>query len=64
MEKNRGGKRIGSGRKKGVKKNKLLFGYKYTEEEYNELKKTFDNYKKINGLSTTQAIKKIILEKK
>ena len=64
MEKNRGGKREGSGRKKGVKKNKLLFGYKYTEEEYNELEKTFEEYKKRNGLTSTKAIKKIILEKK
>ena len=64
MENKKGGKREGSGRKKGVKKNKLLFGYKYTEEEYNELKKTFEEYKKRNGLTSTEAIKKIILEKK
>ena len=63
MENKKGGKREGSGRKKGVKKNKLLFGYKYTEEEYNELKKTFEEYKKRNGLTSTEAIKKIILEK-
>ena len=36
MENKKGGKREGSGRKKGVKKNKLLFGYKYSEEEYIE----------------------------
>ena len=64
MENKKGGKREGSGRKKGVKKNKLLFGYKYTEEEYSELKKTFGEYKKRNGLTSTEAIKKIILEKK
>ena len=64
MEKNRGGKREGSGRKKGIKKNKLLFGYKYSEKDYIELKKTFEEYKKRNGLTSTEAIKKIILEKK
>ena len=52
------------GRKKGIVRNKLLFGYKYTEEEYEELKKVFENYKKRNNLTSTQAIKKIILEKK
>ena len=46
MEKNRGGKREGSGRKKGIKKNKLLFGYKYSEKDCIELKKTFEEYKK------------------
>ena len=52
------------GRKKGIVRSKLLFGYKYTQEEYNELKKTFEEYKKRNGLTSTEAIKKIILEKK
>ena len=64
MENKKGGKREGAGRKKGVRKNKLLFGYKYTEEEYTELKKTFEDYKKRNNLSSTEAVKKIILEKK
>ena len=64
MENKKGGKREGAGRKKGVKKNKLLFGYKYTEEEYKELKEIFEDYKKRNDLTSTEAIKKIILEKK
>ena len=59
------------GRKTGVqiktdaeKKNKIFFGYKYTQEEYEELKKIFEDYKKRNGLNSTEAVKKIILEKK
>ena len=59
------------GRKTGVqiktdaeKKNKIFFGYKYTQKEYNELKKIFEDYKKRNNLSSTEAVKKIILEKK
>ena len=64
MENKKGGKREGSGRPKGVRKNKLLFGYKYSEEEYKELKEIFEEYKKRNNLTSTQAIKKIILEKK
>ena len=59
------------GRKAGVsikpeseKKTKIFFGYKYTQEEYNELKKIFEDYKKRNGLNSTEAVKKIILEKK
>ena len=52
------------GRKKGIKKSARFLGYKYTPEEYLELKKVFENYKKINGLSTTKAIKKIILQNK
>ena len=52
------------GRKKGIKKSERFLGYKYSPEEYAELKKVFENYKKINGLSTTKAIKKIILQNK
>ena len=59
------------GRKVGVpikpnseKKNKIFFGYKYTQKEYEELKKIFEDYKKRNGLNSTEAVKKIILEKK
>lgn len=59
------------GRKTGVqiktdaeKKNKIFFGYKYTQEDYEELKKIFEDYKKRNGLNSTEAVKKIILEKK
>ena len=52
------------GRKKGIARNKLFFGYKYTADEYEELKKVFEDYKKRNNLTSTQAIKKIILEKK
>ena len=59
------------GRKTGVqiktdaeKKNKIFFGYKYTQKEYDELKKIFEDYKKRNGLNSTEAVKKIILEKK
>ena len=51
------------GRKKGIVRNKLFFGYKYTADEYEELKKVFEDYKKRNNLTSTQAIKKIILEK-
>ena len=46
------------------KKNKIFFGYKYTQKEYEELKKIFEDYKKRNGLNSTEAVKKIILEKK
>ena len=59
------------GRKTGVqiktdaeKKNKIFFGYKYTQKDYEELKKIFEDYKKRNGLNSTEAVKKIILEKK
>ena len=59
------------GRKVGVpikpnseKKNKIFFGYKYTQKEYEELKKIFEDYNKRNGLNSTEAVKKIILEKK
>ena len=59
------------GRKTGVqiktdaeKKNKIFFGYKYTQKEYDELKKIFEDYKMRNGLNSTEAVKKIILEKK
>jgi len=52
------------GRKTGVqiktdaeKKNKIFFGYKYTQEEYDELKKIFEDYKKRNGLNSTEAKK-------
>ena len=59
------------GRKVGVpitpnseKKNKIFFWYKYPQKEYEELKKIFEDYKKRNGLNSTEAVKKIILEKK
>lgn len=59
------------GRKKGVsikseekKKNVKFLGYKYTQKEAEELKKVFEEYKKRNNLNTTQALQKLILEKK
>ena len=61
----------GAGRKAGVsykpdeeKKNSRFLGYKFTEERAEELKRIFSDYKKRNGLSTTEAIERIILEKK
>lgn len=45
-------------------KTKFLFGYKYNQDEYDEMKATFEAYKKRNNLTSTEALKKIILEKK
>ena len=59
------------GRKAGVsvkaeseKRNTIFLGYRYTAEEAAELKDVFEKYKKRNNLKSTEAIKKIILEKK
>ena len=58
-----GGNRTGSGRKNENKKATFL-SFRWTPEEAEELKKVFEEYKKRNNLTTTQALKKIILEKK
>lgn len=53
------------GRKKGTGTKTFKFlGFRVTEAEHKELTETFENYKKRNSLTTTEAIKKIILEKK
>lgn len=49
-------------RPKGVQKNKSLWGYRFTEEEYNEIKNNFKEFQKRENLKPTEAVKKIFLE--
>ena len=52
-----------AGRKKGSgEKNKQLFGYRFTEEEYFNIKENFKDFQKRENLKPTEAIKKIFLE--
>ena len=52
-----------AGRKKGSGvKNKQLFGYRFTEEEYLNIKENFKDFQKRKNLKPTEAIKKIFLE--
>ena len=52
-----------AGRKKGSgEKNKQLFGYRFTEEEYLNIKENFKKFQKKENLRPTEAIKKIFLE--
>ena len=52
-----------AGRKKGSgEKNKQLFGYRFTEEEYLNIKENFKDFQKRENLKPTEAIKKIFLE--
>ena len=52
-----------AGRKKGSgEKNKQLFGYRFTENEYYQIKENFKNFQVKENLRPTEAIKKIFLE--
>ena len=52
-----------AGRKKGSgEKNKQLFGYRFTENEYFEIKENFKKFQEREKLRPTEAIKKIFLE--
>ena len=52
-----------AGRKKGSgEKNKQLFGYRFTEKEYLNIKENFKEFQKKENLRPTEAIKKIFLE--
>ena len=52
-----------AGRKKGSgEKNKQLFGYRFTENEYYQIKENFKKFQKKENLRPTEAIKKIFLE--
>ncbi|WP_073507658.1 hypothetical protein [Streptobacillus notomytis] len=45
----------------GVLKDKRFLGYKYTELEYNEMKRILEKYKKENKCTTSKAIMDMIL---
>lgn len=60
----RGGKREGAGRPTGIKKNKLMFGYKYTEEEYKEMVTALNEFKERNECTTSKALYLLITQQK
>lgn len=58
-----GGKRVGAGRPAGILKNKLMFGYKYTENEYNEMSAALEDFKIKNKCTTSKALYLLITQK-
>lgn len=59
-----GGKRAGAGRPAGILKNKLMFGYKYTEDEYKEMSAALEKFKTENGCTTSRALYLLVTQKK
>ena len=49
-----------SGRK-NEGKNKRMFGYKYTEDEYNQMTEALNKYKEIHQCTTSKALYDIII---
>lgn len=50
------------GRPTGITKNKRMFGYKYNEKEYNEMKKALEKYKEKHRCTTSKALYILITE--
>ena len=62
MEKQRGGRRIGAGRKKEFKDRGNFMGYNYEKDEVIQMKENVNKYmKKYKLKTTTEFIRKIFL---
>ncbi|MGL4566936.1 MAG: hypothetical protein ACRCU6_00240 [Fusobacteriaceae bacterium] len=59
----RGGVREGAGRK-NLNKIKLMFGYKYTPEEYEEMKSSLDKLKTETGKTTSRLLYEFLTGKR
>ena len=63
MQKQRGGKREGAGRKKVLKDPAKFMGYNYEKDEVVKMKENVSNYMKKHKLkTTTEFIRKIFLD--
>ena len=49
-------------RPSGITKDKRMFGYKYNEKEYNEMKKALEKYKEKHNYTTSKALYILITE--
>lgn len=50
------------GRPAGIIKGKRMFGYKYNDQEYEEMKKALEKYKKKHNCTTSKALYTLITE--
>lgn len=50
------------GRPAGITKDKRMFGYKYNEQEFEEMKKALEKYKKKHNCTTSKALYTLITE--
>lgn len=58
---NRGRKKGVPNKANGVLKDKRFLGYKYTEDEYNEMNRVLNDYKKAHNCTTSKALMDMIL---
>ena len=49
------------GRPAGITKDKRMFGYKYTEEEYNQMTEALNKYKEMHQCTTSKALYDLII---
>ena len=47
----------------GITKNKKMFGYKYTPEEYEEMKEALEKFKEKNNYTTSKALYILVTQK-
>jgi hypothetical protein len=56
----RGGARAGAGRKAPALKVKAFAGYKYTEEEYENIRKAINKYSKEQSVTKSRALYELV----